>query len=94
MNHEVIAKLCGACNKEFSDYPCEPSECALLEAMKNAVKVIRCKDCIFRKQPHYLTQKYDLPGTLKCSNRNSPCSNRLVLETDYCPYGERINNER
>lgn len=41
MDKSLNRKLCMACNNEFSDCPCEPSECRLLQVMKNAVEVVR-----------------------------------------------------
>jgi hypothetical protein len=37
---KVSEKLCKQCNRQFSDYPCEPSECYLLGAVENAVEVV------------------------------------------------------
>ena len=39
-SEELKKKLCQRCNAQFPDEPCEPSECALLAAIENAVEVV------------------------------------------------------
>ena len=55
----------------------------------DAVEVVRCEDCKHSKLPGFVTLHYGLPGTLTCTNRNSPCNNRHTLGEGYCPYGEK-----
>lgn len=50
-------------------------------------KITRCKDCKHCEKPSFLVQKYN-PNVLKCTNRNAPCSNRLVWDKDFCRYAE------
>lgn len=66
---------------------------AFYENREKYEKVVRCKECRFSKTPSPAVQKYGVPGTLVCENRNSPSNHRLILGDGYCPYGERKNNE-
>ena len=38
--------ICWACNKEFPDEACEPSECRILEMIRNA-PFVEIEDCEF-----------------------------------------------
>lgn len=79
---DVISAMCFGCNQQFSDEPCEPTECDLRQAIKavptaDVVEVVRCKDCI------HLRIK-DL-----CFGY---CKLKMVGEVkpyDFCSYGER-----
>lgn len=46
-SEELKRRLCQRCNEQFPDEPCEPSECALLAVIENAVEIPDCKKCIF-----------------------------------------------
>lgn len=59
---------------------------------KNVVFVTRWNECIFSKLPSPAVQRYGVPGTRVCGKGNSPCNHRLVLGTDYCPYGRRAGD--
>lgn len=48
---ELKKRMCFKCSNEFSDEPCEPPDCFILEAVKSlpsidAVPVVRCRECI------------------------------------------------
>lgn len=43
-------KMCELCNQDYSDEPCEPSDCVFYNAIKtaptiDAVPVVRCREC-------------------------------------------------
>jgi hypothetical protein len=62
------------------------------DARKDAMPVVRCKDCKYSTLPSELTQRYGKAGTLTCHNKYSPCNRRNVSENDFCSYGEeRVN---
>ena len=46
-SEELKHKLCQQCNKQFSDEPCEPSECGLLAVIENAVEIPNCRECFY-----------------------------------------------
>lgn len=46
-SEELQHKLCEQCNKQFSDEPCEPSECGLLTVIENAVEIPDCRKCFY-----------------------------------------------
>lgn len=46
-SEELKKKLCEQCNKQFSDEPCEPSECRLLAVIENAVEIPDCSKCAY-----------------------------------------------
>lgn len=80
----TLKVICRKCNNEFSDEPCEPPDCFILEAVKSlpsidAVPVVRCREC---KQgevddPDFPDQYYCHEG---CGWNNGDF---------YCAYGER-----
>ena len=55
-SEELKKKLCQRCNAQFPDEPCEPSECALLAAIENAVEIPDCKKCAFNEGIAYWHQ--------------------------------------
>ena len=48
-NEELKKKLCQQCNKQFSEEPCEPSECYMLSGIENAVEIPDCKKCFWNE---------------------------------------------
>ena len=86
----AIETACKGCNKEFSNEPCEPSECYIQQGLFNipasdVVEVVRCKDCIGKA--HWYKNDY---GCTICG-----LSGLFVVEDrDFCSYGERKDNER
>jgi hypothetical protein len=52
-------------------------------------ELTKCCECRFAAMPNSLVQKYGIPGTRVCHNPDSPCRNRMVKPTDFCPYCER-----
>ena len=59
IRREALKKdMCKMCNEDYSDEPCEPSDCVFFNAIKNAhavdtVEVGNCEGCIWarRKRP-------------------------------------------
>lgn len=77
----AIATACKGCNKEFSNEPCEPSECHIQQGLfhipaADVVEVVRCKDC--RKW-----FPYNGGGSHDCPFCGYP------EEDDFCFCGER-----
>ena len=75
--------ICMACNHEFSDEPCSPSDCFILRAINeaeriDAVQVVRCKDCI-----HWETT------TGICYNPAGLSVTGISNGNNYCSYGKR-----
>lgn len=54
----------------------------------DAVEVVRCGKCVFRKCTE---NAYKVFGW-NCTNKLSPCRGRIVGDSDFCPYGEREDN--
>lgn len=49
---ELKQRMCEICNRDYSDEPCEPSDCVFYNAIKtsstiDAVPVVRCRECIY-----------------------------------------------
>ena len=82
----AIAVACKGCNKQFSNEPCEPSECYIQQGLFNVtavdvVEVVRCRDCKHR---------YTL------SSGMSFCKEKFqmgAIDDDFCSYGERREGE-
>lgn len=55
-SEELKKKLCQRCNEQFPDEPCEPSACALLAVIENAVEIPDCKKCAFNEGIAYWHQ--------------------------------------
>lgn len=78
---DAIEAACMGCNDDFSNEPCEPSDCDITRKIMelpsaDVVEVVRCKDC------KYWNQETDL----------TYCSKKSWLGTDaedYCSFGER-----
>ena len=50
--NNAISAVCFGCNQQFSDEPCEPSECSIRQSIMalptaDVAEVVRCKDCKF-----------------------------------------------
>ena len=78
---------CKCCNILHSEEPCEPSECNVMVALDelpvvDAVKVVRCKDCI------YATAE---GGDLYCDGPIGIFG--TVGFNDFCSYGERRSDD-
>lgn len=84
--------MCYKCNDEYSDEPCEPSDCVFCNAINDAptvdaVYVVRCKDCTF------WTYEGVGSSTLKRFGRCAkwyPFGNEQhnCHPDDFCSYGE------
>ena len=49
---ELKQRMCEICNRDYSDEPCDPSDCVFCNAIKDsptidAVPVVRCRECIY-----------------------------------------------
>ena len=74
-------RMCELCNQDYSDDPCEPSDCVFYNAIQNAqtidaVPVVRCRECI------YCARQGD--NLVYCDNFE-----RDMMPDDYCSVGER-----
>ena len=81
---ELKKRMCFKCNNEYSDEPCEPSDCVFCNAINDAstldtVPVVRCREC---KQGE--VDDPDFPDQYYC---HMGCEwNKGDF---YCAYGER-----
>ena len=87
---KVISAVCFGCNQQFSDEPCEPSECSIRQAINSiptadVVEVVRCLDC------QWCEQVEGKNNVWSCYCRRFRHS-REVDVRDYCSYGERKEN--
>ena len=78
---KVISVVCDGCNEQFSDEPCEPSECSIMQAINSiptaeVVEVIRCRDCKYFKRIQ--------DGYGECPFASN------TKDDGYCLHGERI----
>lgn len=84
---DAISAVCFGCNQQFSDEPCEPSDCSIRQAIMatptaDAVEVVRCKDCKYWGKhggciPHeHLHKCYRQYGA-------------AMSENDFCSLGEK-----
>ena len=77
--NELKKKMCFKCNDEYSDEPCEPSDCVFCNSINDAqtidaVEVVRCREC----------RSYNKPKTGWCEVH----LDREHMD-DFCSYGER-----
>lgn len=75
---DAIEEICKGCNEQYSEEPCEPSDCSIIQRLANilsadVVEVVRCKDCRF----------FDSAG---CAMEDV-----VVYPNDYCSYAERTD---
>lgn len=78
---DALEEACKGCNEQFSEEPCEPSDCVIMQRLADipsadVVEVVRCKDC------RYWNHETDL----------TYCSKKTWLGTDaedFCSFGER-----
>lgn len=72
--------MCELCNQDYSDEPCEPSDCVFYNAIENAptisaVPVVRCRECVYK-------------NTTACPAYDAP-SMRTSLRIKFCSEGQR-----
>ena len=85
-------RMCEICNRNYSDEPCDPSDCVFCNAIKDsptidAVPVVRCRECSFWK-------KQEWSGASKLGDplqQGGGCSLHKfgALENDFCSRGKR-----
>ena len=82
----TLKVICRKCNNEFSDEPCEPPDCFILEAVKSlpyidAVPVVRCREC----------KHYEMGVCLKIYDDGA--ASRYAWQErkpdDFCSHGEQ-----
>lgn len=79
--------MCELCNQDYSDEPCEPSDCVFYNAVEkattiDAVPVVRCRDCV-----HYKKGSCNLHSVWPDEYSNGyDCR---PDDDDFCSYGER-----
>lgn len=78
---DAIEAACMGCNDDFSNEPCEPSDCDITRKIMelpsaDVVEVVRCKDC----------KKYNMDDCMMIHGKKM---NRNIFANDYCSYGER-----
>ena len=81
--------MCFKCNDEYSDEPCEPSDCVFRNAIGDAptvdaVEVVRCKDCKYKAERLYACTNVKLRGEI---------IHIWVEPDDFCSYGERKDDD-
>ena len=89
----AIATACKGCNKQFSNEPCEPSECYIQQGLFNVtavdvVEVVRCEKCRFCKE-HPTSDKVKICTNEQWNTEYHP----FVHDNDFCSYGERREGE-
>ena len=72
--------MCELCNQDYSDEPCEPSDCVFYNAIENAptisaVPVVRCRECVYK-------------NTTACPAYDAPFM-RTSLRIKFCSEGQR-----
>ena len=95
ISREALKKdMCKICNEDYSDEPCEPSDCVFLNSIKNAPAV----DAVGVVHAKWV-------NTPLCGNDNCRCSNcgswhnihanmRGEINYKYCPdCGSRMDGE-
>ena len=73
-------KMCELCNQDYSDVPCEPSDCVFYNAIEtvpaiDAVPVVRCRECVYK-------------DTTACPAYYAPFM-RTSLRIKFCSEGQR-----
>lgn len=89
---EPKKRMCFKCNDEYSDEPCEPSDCVFYNAINDAptidaVEVLRCKHC-----KHYhaviIDEKTGEIGDWGICDQPWRNEGYDINETDYCSSAE------
>ena len=75
--------MCELCHQDYSDEPCEPSDCVFYNAVENApiidaVPVVRCRECV-HNHPEFVGNE-----TQWCEL----CRTTVNLD-DFCSRGQR-----
>ena len=78
-------KACSAFSKIINAAVDVEKGCEHFDNRTKVYGVVICGDCVFRKAT---PSAYKLFGW-NCTNKRSPCRNRIVSDVDFCPYRER-----
>ena len=83
--------MCELCHQDYSDEPCEPSDCVFYNAIENAptidaVPVVRCRECKHYREFH--TKKHRQIMRL-CYRMGKHDMEYPVKPDDFCSYGQR-----
>ena len=83
-------RMCELCNQDYSDDPCEPSDCVFYNAIQNAqtidaVPVVRCRDC---KWLNHYTMECESDDVVTDHEGGASYSLNFY-DDDFCSYGER-----
>ena len=82
-------KMCKLCNQDYSDEPCEPSDCVFYNAVEkaptiSAVPVVRCREC-----KHFNLITHECENELLSTDHEGGASYSLnFYDDDFCSYGE------
>lgn len=81
--------MCMKCKDDYSDEPCDPSDCVFYNAITHAptidaVPVVRCRECKYWRKH---TCIYTGQDEGYCVNPDG--LDKLVHPDDFCSYGER-----
>ena len=82
--------MCELCHQDYSDEPCEPSDCVFYNAIENAptidaVPVVRCRDC---KWFNHYTVECEINDVATDHEGGASFSINFGPD-DFCSYGQR-----
>lgn len=59
----------------------------------DAVPVVRCKDCCYARELDKYEKQLYLSECVGCTTHSKSYSTVVMMENDYCSYGERKDDE-
>lgn len=74
--NNAISTACLGCNQEFSDEPCEPDACAIIQA----IMALPLADVVPREEFEALQRRYDLAVTEREANAKALIDANIDLE--------------
>ena len=88
-------RMCKLCNQDYSEEPCEPSDCVFYNAIQSAptieaVSVVRCRECKFYRE--FRTKRYKQLMRL-CCRMGKQDMEYPVKPDDFCSYGQRKEDD-
>ena len=98
--NNAISAVCFGCNKQFSNEPCEPSECTI----RQSIMALPLANVVEIKHGYWKWEKKIEPqaqNRLYCSVCDNEClgKNNYYVKSDYCPHcfarmdGSPLNDE-